>query len=154
MGSPELLNYFKDYAAVKAKHSYGPKGHRGRSVLIFDSSAMGYGEAERLHKHFLGEGTGRSSWEKKERLCYIGEKRLLYGFLPTRSDLEDFNKHMHKHNHNHKGLLFNLIHYDVIFIILSRKFICFNHVVVRKKTTEVRDQVILQDGGGTSEEDE
>ncbi|KAL8235173.1 hypothetical protein R6Q59_021273 [Mikania micrantha] len=38
MGNPELLDYFSSYEAVKARHSYGPKGHMGMSVLIFESS--------------------------------------------------------------------------------------------------------------------
>ncbi|KAL9233399.1 hypothetical protein vseg_008408 [Gypsophila vaccaria] len=94
MGNQELLEYFKDYTAVRAKHSYGPMGHRGMSVLIFDGSAMGYLEAERLHKHFLGQGTGRSAWENKKKvLFYPGGKRQLYGFLANKLDLEDFNRH-------------------------------------------------------------
>ncbi|XP_074307861.1 protein SUPPRESSOR OF GENE SILENCING 3-like [Silene latifolia] len=94
MGNQELLDYFKDYAAVRAKHSYGPKGHRGMSVLIFDGSAIGYLEAERLHKLFLGQGTGRSAWESKRKvLFYPGGKRQLYGFLARKDDLEEFNRH-------------------------------------------------------------
>lgn len=94
MGNQELLDYFREYAAVKARHSYGPKGHRGMSVLIFESSAMGYVDAERLHKHFLGQGTGRSAWESNRRvLFYPGGKRQLYGFLARNEDLEEFNRH-------------------------------------------------------------
>ena len=44
MGNQELLDYFGEYAATKARHSYGPAGHRGISVLIFESSAVGYME--------------------------------------------------------------------------------------------------------------
>ncbi|KAH1067831.1 hypothetical protein J1N35_032818 [Gossypium stocksii] len=52
MGNQELLDYLSSYAAVKARHSYGPQGHRGMSLLIFESTARGYLEADRLHKHF------------------------------------------------------------------------------------------------------
>ncbi|KAF2293757.1 hypothetical protein GH714_004507 [Hevea brasiliensis] len=56
MGNRELLDHFKTYTAVKARHSYGPQGHRGISVLIFDDTAAGYLEAVRLHKHFKEQG--------------------------------------------------------------------------------------------------
>uniref|UniRef100_A0A803KNL0 Uncharacterized protein n=1 Tax=Chenopodium quinoa TaxID=63459 RepID=A0A803KNL0_CHEQI len=94
MGNQELIDYFKGYAAVRAKHSYGPKGHRGISVLIFESSAMGFVEAERLHKHFQQQGTGRSAWDNSRKaLFYAGGKRQLYGFFARKDDLEEFNKH-------------------------------------------------------------
>lgn len=94
MGNQELLDYFKGYAAARAKHSYGPRGHRGISVLIFDSSAVGYVEAERLHRHFIGQGTGRAAWESNRRvLFYPGGKRQLYGFLAKKDDIDEFNKH-------------------------------------------------------------
>ena len=35
MGNQELLEYFSSYAAVKARHLYGPLEHYGTSVLIF-----------------------------------------------------------------------------------------------------------------------
>ncbi|KAL2941271.1 Protein SUPPRESSOR OF GENE SILENCING 3 [Bienertia sinuspersici] len=94
MGNQELLDMFKGYAAVRAKHSYGPMGHRGFSVLIFESSAVGYLEAERLHKQFIGQGTGRSAWESPRRaLFYPGGLRQLYGFLARKDDLDEFNRH-------------------------------------------------------------
>lgn len=93
MGNQELLDYFQGYAATKARHSYGPKGHRGLSILVFEG-AMGYVEAERLHKHFLGQGTGRNAWESKNRqLFYPGGKRQLYGFLARKDDVDEFNRH-------------------------------------------------------------
>lgn len=93
MGNQELLEYFNTYAAVKARHSYGPHGHRGMSVLIFEATAMGYLEAERLHKHFAEQGTDREAWERRRVLFYPGGKRQLYGYLASKEDMEIFNQH-------------------------------------------------------------
>ncbi|XP_043720575.1 protein SUPPRESSOR OF GENE SILENCING 3-like isoform X2 [Telopea speciosissima] len=95
MGNQELLDYFSSYAAVKARHSYGPQGHRGMSVLIFESSAMGYVEAERLDEHFRKEGTHREAWEHRRVLFSAGGQRQLYGFMACKEDLEIFNQHSH-----------------------------------------------------------
>lgn len=51
MGNQELLDYFGSYEAARARHSYGPKGHRGMSVLIFEASTVGYTEVEWLSKY-------------------------------------------------------------------------------------------------------
>ncbi|KAM0897801.1 hypothetical protein ACQ4PT_022316 [Festuca glaucescens] len=93
MGNPELLDYFSEYDATKARHSYGPGGHRGMSVLIFESSAVGYMEAECLHKHFVNQNTDREAWQKKMSRFLPGGKRQLYGFLAKKEDMENFNKH-------------------------------------------------------------
>ncbi|XVE98548.1 hypothetical protein REPUB_Repub03eG0115400 [Reevesia pubescens] len=93
MGNQELLEYFSSYAAVKARHSYGPQGHRGMSLLIFESTARGYLEAERLHKHFAEQGTDREAWERRRVLFYPGGKRQLYGYMPMKEDLDFFNQH-------------------------------------------------------------
>lgn len=93
MGNQELLDYFRAYEAVKARHSYGPLGHRGMSILIFEASAMGYLEAERLHKHFVDEGTDREAWERRRVLFYPGGQRQLYGFLASKEDMDCFNQH-------------------------------------------------------------
>jgi hypothetical protein len=94
MGNQELLDYFSSYAAIKARHSYGPQGHRGMSVLIFEASAGGYLEAERLHKHFAEQGTDREAWGRRSRvLFYQGVKRQLYGFMAMKEDLDMFNQH-------------------------------------------------------------
>lgn len=95
MGNQELLEYFCAYNAVKARHSYGPKGHRGMSVLIFEASAIGFLEAERLHKQFRREGRDRNAWEKSPVLFYPGGKRQLYGFLASKEDVIIFNQHSH-----------------------------------------------------------
>ncbi|KAJ0488349.1 putative protein SUPPRESSOR OF GENE SILENCING 3 [Helianthus annuus] len=95
MGNQELLDYFGSYEAVRARHSYGPRGHKGMSVLIFESSAVGYTEADRLSKHFESEGTDRDAWDRRPILFYPGGKRKLYGYMATKSDMEIFNQHSH-----------------------------------------------------------
>ncbi|XP_065875051.1 protein SUPPRESSOR OF GENE SILENCING 3 [Euphorbia lathyris] len=93
MGNQELLKYFEGYAAVRARHSYGPQGHRGMSVLIFESSATGYLEAERLHKHFEEQRTDRNAWDRRRVLFHHGGKRQLYGYMALKEDLDFFNQH-------------------------------------------------------------
>ena len=93
MGNQELLDYFSSYAAVKARHSYGPQGHRGMSILIFESSAIGYLEAERLHKHFAEQGTDREAWDRRRVPFYPGGKRQLYGYMAVKDDMMLFNQH-------------------------------------------------------------
>lgn len=94
MGNQELLDYFSSYAAVKARHSYGPNGHRGMSVLVFEATAVGYLEAERLHKHFAEQCTDRDAWERPRRnLFSAGGKRQLYGYLASKEDMDVFNHH-------------------------------------------------------------
>ncbi|PWA88215.1 XS domain-containing protein [Artemisia annua] len=93
MGNPELLDYFPNFAAVKARHSYGPKGHRGMSLLIFESSAVGYTEAERLSKHFEQQGAHRDAWDYRPALFLPGGKRRLYGYMATKNDMDIFNQH-------------------------------------------------------------
>lgn len=83
----ELCEYFKDYAVAKAHHCYGPTGHQGMSVLIFEASAMGYWEAENLHKHFLATGRDREAWEQNS--C-VGSQ--FYGFLAKKDDMDTFNE--------------------------------------------------------------
>ncbi|XP_076886333.1 protein SUPPRESSOR OF GENE SILENCING 3-like [Bidens hawaiensis] len=95
MGNAELLDYFESYAAEKACHSYGPRGHMGMSVLIFQASAVGYLEAERLSDHFEEEGTDRNRWDRSPVLFYPGGKRKLYGYMATKEDMHIFNKHSH-----------------------------------------------------------
>ncbi|KAH9299220.1 hypothetical protein KI387_030902, partial [Taxus chinensis] len=82
MGNKELLDYFRGYKAMKARHAYGPKGHRGMSVLIFEETAMGYLEAERLHRHFLREGRGKEDWERRKVLFHPGGQRCTI-WLPS-----------------------------------------------------------------------
>ncbi|KAF8658059.1 hypothetical protein HU200_059523 [Digitaria exilis] len=93
MGNQELLDYFGEYAATRARHAYGPAGHRGMSVLIFEGSAVGYMEAERLHRHFITQGTDRNAWQQRRVPFLPGGKRQLYGYLANKDDMETFNKH-------------------------------------------------------------
>ncbi|CAH9110881.1 unnamed protein product [Cuscuta europaea] len=95
MGNQELLDYFHNYAAVRARHSYGPQGHRGMSVLIFEASAVGYLEAERLGKHFSDTGRDRESWVRNPVLFYAGGRRQLYGYMAGKKDIDSFNQHSH-----------------------------------------------------------
>ncbi|KAL6523750.1 Protein SUPPRESSOR OF GENE SILENCING [Orobanche gracilis] len=97
MGNPELLDYFSTYSALKARHSYGPQGHRGMSVLIFEASAVGYAEAERLSKHFEGNFKDRVAWERNRMPFYSGGERHLYGYMAEKHDLDNFNQHSHAH---------------------------------------------------------
>ncbi|CAI9108839.1 OLC1v1008537C1 [Oldenlandia corymbosa var. corymbosa] len=93
MGNQELLDYFSSFAALKARHSYGPQGHRGISLLIFESSAVGYLEAERLCKHFEDESRDRDAWERNRAPFYPGGKRQLYGYMAEKRDIDSFNQH-------------------------------------------------------------
>ncbi|CAK8530228.1 unnamed protein product [Lathyrus sativus] len=93
MGNQELLDCFSDYAALKARHSYGPHGHRGMSVLIFEASTAGYLEAVRLHKHFKEQGRDKEAWNHCKKLFVPGGKRQLYGYLASKEDLDVFNRH-------------------------------------------------------------
>ncbi|KAL2497988.1 RNA-dependent RNA polymerase [Abeliophyllum distichum] len=95
MGNQELLEYFSQYAALKARHSYGPQGHRGISVLIFEASAVGYAEAERLSKHFEDTGKDRTGWERNRFPFYPGGQRQLYGYMAEMRDVDNFNQHCH-----------------------------------------------------------
>ncbi|KAM5558546.1 protein SUPPRESSOR OF GENE SILENCING 3 [Rosa sericea] len=94
MGNQELLDYFSSYAAVRARHSYGPQGHRGMSLLIFEASARGFFEAERLHRHFIEQRTDRDAWDRSSRvLFHPGGQRQLYGYMAMKDDLDIFNQH-------------------------------------------------------------
>ncbi|KAL1567907.1 Protein SUPPRESSOR OF GENE SILENCING [Salvia divinorum] len=93
MGNQELLDYFSDYSAVKARHSYGPHGHRGISILIFEASAVGYAEAERLSKHFEANSRDRVAWHRNKVPFYPGGQRQLYGYMAEKPDMESFNQH-------------------------------------------------------------
>lgn len=93
MGNEDLLEYFSEYPATKARHSYGPQGHRGISMLIFEATAVGYVEAVRLNEHFEVSSRDRTAWHKNKVPFYPGGQRQLYGYMAEKHDMEDFNKH-------------------------------------------------------------
>lgn len=117
MGNQELLDYFGDYAASKARHAYGPAGHRGMSVLIFESSAVGYMEAERLHKHFVVQRSDRNAWQNHRPRFVPGGKRQLYGYLANKDDMETFNKHCQ----------------GTVLLLIKSIALCFSYVLFSSK---------------------
>ena len=92
MGTEELLEYHKSSGAVQARHAFGPEGHKGISVLIFDTSVEGYEKAQLLSKKYEGQGIGRDNWNHHPSLFHHNGSRQLYGYLATEQDLEDFNQ--------------------------------------------------------------
>ena len=112
MGNQELVDCFSDYAALKARHSYGPQGHRGMSALIFEETTAGYLEAVRLHKHFKEQGRDREAWDCCQNPFLPGGKRQLYGYLASKEDLDIFNKHSRGN-----GEVVNVL-YEVCFLAL------------------------------------
>ncbi|KAI3775234.1 hypothetical protein L1987_49803 [Smallanthus sonchifolius] len=137
MGNPELLDYFGSYEAVKARHSYGPKGHMSISVLIFDSSAVGYTEAERLSKHFENEGIDRAAWDRHRILFYSGGKRKLYGYMATKEDMDIFNKH----SRGKSKLRFELVSYQEKVVDQLKQMNEENQQLHWYKTKEVKHQM-------------
>ncbi|CAN6458689.1 unnamed protein product [Victoria cruziana] len=93
MRNEVLQELFKGYKVRNAKNAYGPGGHRGLALLRFDSSAVGFLEAERLHKHFSKERRGRAEWESPHARMFSMGKRVLYGYLASKEDMDFFNKH-------------------------------------------------------------
>ncbi|GLT26670.1 hypothetical protein SLA2020_017190 [Shorea laevis] len=136
MGNQELLEYFSAYAAVKARHSYGPQGHRGMSVLIFESSARGYFEAEHLHKHFAEQGTHRDAWSRHPVLFLPGGKRQLYGFMATKEDLDFFNQH----SQGKSKLKFEMRSYQEMVVKQMRQMAEDNQQLIWYKNRVVKEQ--------------
>ncbi|XP_065865176.1 protein SUPPRESSOR OF GENE SILENCING 3 homolog [Euphorbia lathyris] len=91
----EVMKMFSSYdAIVKAEQCYNMDGHCGMSVLVFESSVMGYLEAERLHKHFVAQGSDRNAWDAKSVYFVSSEEQQLYGYLALKKDVDIFNNHM------------------------------------------------------------
>ncbi|MCD9643384.1 protein suppressor of gene silencing [Datura stramonium] len=94
MGNQELRDYFSSCTTLKAaRSSYGPRGHRGISVLIFEATAVGYMDALLLNEQFSEQGRGRDAWERNPVHFYPGGIRKLYGYLAEKRDMENFNRH-------------------------------------------------------------
>ncbi|GLU14143.1 hypothetical protein SLE2022_307310 [Rubroshorea leprosula] len=94
MRNLELLQQFSSYEAIKARHFYGPQGHLGISLLIFEKSVAGYTEAERLHKSFSMQGIGRDAWNSCPAAATMqGGARQLYGYLAAKDDLDFLNRY-------------------------------------------------------------
>ncbi|CAN1342659.1 Protein SUPPRESSOR OF GENE SILENCING 3 [Linum perenne] len=136
MGNPELLDYFQDYAAVKAKHSYGPQGHRGMSILIFEASSRGYFEAGSLSRHFTVQGTDRNAWNPKRNQYYPGGKRQLYGFMATKDDLDLFNQH----SHGKAKLKFEMRSYNEVVVRDYNRVCIDNEQLSYLKTKVIKEQ--------------
>lgn len=93
MGNEELRSCFKSDKVMKVRHSYGPQGHRGMSMLIFEASAVGFIEAERLSKNFEEQRRDRDAWNRYPMKFLPGGKRQLYGYMADKRDLELFDRH-------------------------------------------------------------
>ncbi|CAI7754480.1 unnamed protein product, partial [Closterium sp. NIES-53] len=94
MGSYELRQHFAQFKLiVKTKHAYGPQGHRGMSILVFDATPDGFKEAERLAQQFEREGRGRVELTRRSApLVDRSGKRNLFGYLATQQDVDEFNR--------------------------------------------------------------
>ncbi|KAF7126605.1 hypothetical protein RHSIM_Rhsim11G0171500 [Rhododendron simsii] len=104
MGNQELLDSFSSYSPVKARHAYGPQGHRGISVLIFENSAMGFLEAESLHNHFQEQGTDKDAWDRCPVLFCPGNKAVRLKF-ETRSYQEMVVNQMQQMSEDNQQLI-------------------------------------------------
>lgn len=91
MGNAKLLEYFSAFEAVSSKHSYGPEGHRGMSLLIFEASTIGFIETEQLSKHFEDQGIGQEAWDHYCDKFIPGVQCQLYGYMARKRNLDSFN---------------------------------------------------------------
>lgn len=118
------------------------------SVLIFESSAVGYMEAERLHKHFVSERTDREAWQTPHKRRFLpAGKRLLYGFLAKKDDMETFNKH-----HPGKSCLkYDMRSYNEMVVVGMKQMSLDNQQLNRMKNrvvkTEQRSKVVEESLG-------
>lgn len=66
------------------------------SLLIFESSAIGFLEAELLSKHFDDEEVGKEAWAHYQRSFIPGGQRRLNGYMAEK-DMDNFNHHSNSH---------------------------------------------------------
>ncbi|WCJ40308.1 Protein SUPPRESSOR OF GENE SILENCING 3 [Euphorbia peplus] len=94
MMNQEVIDMFSSYAAiVNAQQCYNVETRCGMSMLIFESSLIGYLEAERLHNHFVAEGADRNAWYSQSCDFSSNREQQLYGYSALKGDVDMFNYH-------------------------------------------------------------